>query len=105
MLFLILLVLAEEERHGYAVVHAVNERSGGGRRLSTGPLYRHLQRLLDDGLIEESDRRPDPDRDDERRRYYRLTRLGHRVLDAEAARMAGLVEATRQLHPAGRGKR
>jgi DNA-binding PadR family transcriptional regulator len=95
--FLILLSLAEAESHGYALAKAVAERSAGSVRLATGPLYRHLKRLLEAGLVGESDWRPAPDQDDERRRYYRLTELGREVLAIEAERMAGLVEATRGL--------
>jgi DNA-binding PadR family transcriptional regulator len=97
LIFHILLALAEEERHGYAIMREVRERSGGHIRLETGPLYRHLKRLLDDGLVEESDYRPAPDRDDQRRRYYRLTTMGRAVMAAEAERMAELVKQIRQL--------
>jgi len=83
--------------HGYALAKAVRKRSGGKVRLATGPLYRHLQRLPETALIEESDSRPAPDRDDERRRYYRPTDMGREVVALEAERMAGLVEATRDL--------
>jgi len=96
-IFLILLSLAETERHGYALAKAVGERSSGRVRLATGPLYRHLKRLLESGLVEESDERPAADQDDERRRYYRLTELGREVVTLEAERMAELVEATRSL--------
>ena len=95
--FQILLALAEEESHGYAIMSAVRERSGGAIRLETGPLYRHLKRMLDDGLVEESDRRPSPEEDDERRRYYRLTTQGRVVLTAEGDRLAGLVRLGRRL--------
>lgn len=96
-IFLILLTLAEGDRHGYALAKAVGERSGGRVRLATGPLYRHMKRLLEARLVEESDQRPKPEQDDERRRYYRLTGLGREVVAAEAERMEGLVEATRRL--------
>lgn len=96
-IFLILLSLAEDELHGWAIAKAVRQRSTDAVRLATGPMYRHLKRLLEEGLIEESDRRPGPDEDDERRRYYRLTRLGEEVVALEAERMATLVEATRNL--------
>ena len=103
--FLVLLSLAEEEQHGYALASSVRRLSSGKLRLATGPLYRHLQRLLDDGLVEESDRRPAPDQDDRRRRYYRLTELGREVVAAEAARMEELVEVSRSLEFLGaRGK-
>jgi DNA-binding PadR family transcriptional regulator len=95
--FLVLLSLAEQEQHGYALASSVKEMSGGKLRLATGPIYRHLQRLLDDGFVEESDRRPAPDQDDRRRRYYRLTDLGRDVVAAEAERMADLVEVSRSL--------
>jgi len=98
---LILLSLADEEQHGYALASSVSRMSGGKVRLATGPLYRHLQRLLDDGLVEESDRRPAPDQDDRRRRYYRLTELGREVVAAEATRMADLVELSRSLELLG----
>ena len=97
VIFLILLSLAENEHHGYALAKAVGERSGGRVRLATGPLYRHLKRLLESGLVEESDERPAADQDDERRRYYRLTELGREVVSLEAKRMDELVEATRSL--------
>ena len=100
----ILLALAEEEGHGYAIMRAVRERSEGRIRLETGPLYRQLKRLLDDGLVEESDRRPAADRDDQRRRYYRLTQLGRDVAAAEARRLAGLVHLTERLHLIERGE-
>jgi DNA-binding PadR family transcriptional regulator len=99
--FLVLLSLAEEEQHGYALASSVRNLSGGKLRLATGPLYRHLQRLLDDGLVEESDRRPAPDQDDRRRRYYRLTALGRQVVAAEAERMADLVAVSRSLDLVG----
>ncbi len=96
-IFLVLLSLGESDLHGYAITKAVRAKSAGRVRWATGPMYRHLKRLLDEGLIEESDERPLPEEDDERRRYYRLTELGREVVSLEAERMAGLVEATRDL--------
>lgn len=93
--FLIMLAIANEEGHGYRIRKEVERRSNGTVRLDPGTLYRHIGRLLEDGLIEESDHRPDPDLDDARRRYYRLTLLGKEVVAAEAGRMANLVEVAR----------
>jgi len=94
--FLILMALAEEDRHGYAVMKSVRERSNGRVRLETGPLYRHLSRLIDDGIVAETDRAARAD-DPRRRCYYRLTKLGQAVLAAEAARLAELVEDSRRI--------
>src|SRR3954453_9700554 len=88
--FHILLALAEDDRHGYAIIQDVAARTGGEVRLSAGTLYRTIQRLLEDGLIVETTERPAPDLDDERRRYYRLTPLGNAVARAEAGRLADL---------------
>lgn len=95
VVFLVLLALAEKERHGYAVMLAVRERSQSRIRLETGPLYRHLKRLIDTGLVEEIDERPAAEDDQRRRCYYRLTELGRAVVTAEGNRLATLVEATR----------
>ena len=93
--FHILLALAGEERHGYGIMQEVAARSGGKVRLGPGTLYGSIKRMLADGLIEESDERPDPELDDERRRYYRLTSFGQRVAAAEAERLARLVREAR----------
>jgi DNA-binding PadR family transcriptional regulator len=93
--FHILITLADGETHGYAIMQEVARRSGGAVRLGPGTLYGAISRLLDDGIIEESDERPDPDRDDTRRRYYRLTKFGGRVLAGETDRLAGLIKAAR----------
>lgn len=93
--FHILLTLADGEAHGYAMMQEVARRSGGTVRLGPGTLYGAISRLLEDGIIEESEERPDPDMDDTRRRYYRLTRLGERVLLAETERLSDLVKAAR----------
>jgi len=89
--FHILLAVAEESRHGYAIIQDVETRTNGSLRLSPGTLYRSIQRMLDDGLIEEMRERPAPELDDERRRYYRITRLGGAVARAEAQRLSDLV--------------
>lgn len=86
----ILLALASDERHGYAIMQEVNETSEGAVRLGPGTLYRSIQALVEDNLIEESTRRPEKD-EDQRRRYYRLTSLGRRVLAAESRRLADLL--------------
>ena len=85
VVFEILVTLASGDRHGYAILTEVRDRSG--ESLRAGSLYRAINRVLQDGLIEERDERPDPAIDDERRRYYRLTDLGRRVVKAEAARI------------------
>src|SRR5215211_5064056 len=94
-MFHILLALADKERHGYEIMREVDERSEGKMRLGPGTLYGSIKRMLSDGLIEELEERPDPELDDERRRYYRLTNLGHRVAVAEAERLERLVKNAR----------
>jgi DNA-binding PadR family transcriptional regulator len=93
--FQILVALADQDRHGYAIMQDVAARTGGGMRLSPGTLYGSIRRMLDDGLIVEVDERPDPDDDDERRRYYRLTQLGRKVAQAEADRLTTLLRQAR----------
>jgi PadR family transcriptional regulator PadR len=90
--FYILLVLAERESHGYAVMQAVRERSAGQVPLRTGSFYRHLVQLIDAGLVAEAAGRPADD-DPRRRAYYRITPRGQRVLTAERSRLAGLIAA------------
>lgn len=92
--FHILLALADEERHGYAIIQEVAARTNGEVRLSAGTLYRSIQRMLDQDLLEEVHRRPAPE-DDERRRYYRMTRFGTEVARAEATRLSNLVKLAR----------
>ena len=87
----LLLSLAERERHGYALVQDIAQRTEGLVALEPGNLYRVIKRLLADGLVAETDRRAVPELDDERRRYYRITPLGGRVLAAEVARLQALV--------------
>ena len=93
--FHILLALAGEERHGYGIMLDVADQTGGALQLGPGTLYGCLKRMLAAGLVEESDERPDPALDDERRRYYRMTDLGQRVVRAEGRRLAGAVSAAR----------
>src|ERR1044071_1024172 len=93
--FHILLALAAEERHGYGILQEVAALTAGELQLEPGTLYRALHRMLKDGWVAESGRRPAADLDDERRRYYRLTPLGRRVASAEAARLLRLVTVAR----------
>jgi DNA-binding PadR family transcriptional regulator len=93
--FHILIALADEDRHGYAIIQEIAARTGGAVKLSAGTLYRSLQRMLEQGLIEESGERPAPDEDDERRRYYRITGFGEAVARAEARRLSELVRLAR----------
>jgi DNA-binding PadR family transcriptional regulator len=90
--FHILLALADGDKHGYAIMQEVEALTDGQIRLGPGTLYGSVKRLLASGLIEESDERPDPELDDERRRYYRLTDFGQRVVTAEAERLLQLVQ-------------
>jgi DNA-binding PadR family transcriptional regulator len=94
--FHILLSLAEGERHGYGIMQEVESRTQNQVRLGPGTLYGSIKRMLADGLIEESGERADPRLDNERRRYYRLTRFGRRVAVAEAHRLERLVVAARE---------
>jgi DNA-binding PadR family transcriptional regulator len=89
----ILLALAGQERHGYAIMTEIARQSGGRYKMGPGTLYDNLDRLLEHGLVEEHDQRPADD--DPRRRYYRLTELGKRVLSAEAERLAQVVKEVR----------
>lgn len=89
--FHMLLCLTEGERHGYALKREIQRRTGGKLNLGSGALYGNISRMLDQGLIEESEERPDPHLDDERRRYYRITPLGRRVARAEVARLRDLL--------------
>jgi len=100
--FQILLALTDEERHGYGIKREVADRTGGDVQLGPGTLYGSIKRMVASGLIEESDERPDPDMDDERRRYYRITPLGKKVAVAEARRMERLVGIARAKRLIGR---
>jgi len=93
--FHILMAVAEEDRHGYAVIQDVAARTHGTVRLSPGTLYRSIQRMLEDGLLEETRERPAPEEDDERRRYYRITPFGKAVASAETRRLKELVRLAR----------
>src|SRR4029079_19644564 len=89
--FHILIAVAERDRHGYSILQEVGARTGGQVRLSPSTLYSAIRRLLEDGLIEELDERPDPAHDDERRRYYRITAHGRKIARAEARRLERLL--------------
>jgi DNA-binding PadR family transcriptional regulator len=95
--FHILLALAAEDRHGYAIIGDIEERTGGKLRLSPGTLYRSIQRMVEQDLIIETNDRPAPEFDDERRRYYRITAFGRKVARAESQRLASLVEQARAI--------
>jgi len=94
--FHILLALAGGERHGYAIMREVAEQTNGQMRLGPGTLYGSIRRMLGEGVIEETEARPDPTLDDERRRYYRLTPFGRRVAEAEAARLQALTRTAQE---------
>ena len=93
--FHILLALADEERHGYGIMQDVARQTDDALQLGPGTLYGCLKRMLAAGLVEESDERPDPALDDERRRYYRMTALGKRAVRAEAQRLTCAVMAAK----------
>lgn len=95
--FHILVALADEERHGYAIMQDVAERTGGQLRLSAGTLYGAIKRMLEDGLIVETAERPDAEDRDERRRYYRVTSFGRKAAMAEAARLSQLVSQAKAI--------
>ncbi len=88
----ILLALADGEKHGYAVMREVESMTDGEVTMGPGTLYGAIKKMLTAGLIEETDQRPDPELDDERRRYYRTTGFGARVLDADMSRLERLVQ-------------
>jgi DNA-binding PadR family transcriptional regulator len=93
--FHILLALVDEERHGYGIMLDVARQTNDALQLGPGTLYGCLKRMLAAGLVEESEERPDPELDDQRRRYYRMTDLGQRVVRAEAQRLTNAVSAAR----------
>jgi DNA-binding PadR family transcriptional regulator len=94
-MFQVLVALADGEKHGYAIIKEVHRRTDGKVRLSAGTLYALIKRFVQDGLIVESDERPDPALDDERRRYYRLSDNGRAVALAEAERMEEAIDQAR----------
>jgi DNA-binding PadR family transcriptional regulator len=90
--FLVLLVLMDSDLHGYGIVKEIGDRTDGQIRLEPGNLYRYIRRLEQEGLVAESDERPEGEEDDERRRYYAVTALGREVLELEVARLRALIE-------------
>jgi DNA-binding PadR family transcriptional regulator len=95
MVLHVLLALADGDKHGYAIIKEVRRRTSGEVELGASSLYAVLKRLLTDGLVIETDERPDPALDDERRRYYRLSRLGREVAVADLKRLESLVRQGR----------
>ncbi len=93
--FHILVALADRDRHGYSIMREIDERTGGSVKLSPSTLYSAIKRLLEEGLIQELEDRPDPANDDERRRYYRLTRAGRRAAMEEARQLEKLLADAR----------
>jgi DNA-binding PadR family transcriptional regulator len=102
--FNILLALADGEKHGYAIMQEVEENTQGEVKMGPGTLYGSIKRMLAAGLVAESDERPDPSLDDQRRRYYRLTGLGVRVTHAEAERLNRQVAVARIKNVLGRAE-
>jgi DNA-binding PadR family transcriptional regulator len=102
--FHILLALVGEERHGYGIIKDVEYRTEGRVLLKPGTLYQAIKRLLDAGLIEESEAKTDTEINDERRRYYRLSGAGQAVVSAEAERLERLVQLARAKHVLGESK-
>lgn len=92
----ILLALVDTDRHGYGIMQEVDRRTSSGIKLGPGTLYTSIKRMISEGLVEESDQRPDPDMDDQRRRYYRLTGFGERILSAEVERLEKVVKEARR---------
>jgi DNA-binding PadR family transcriptional regulator len=103
-MFHVLVALADGDKHGYAILKDVRRRTDNRVRLSAGTLYAVIKRLLDDDMIAESDERPDPALDDERRRYYRLTAFGREVAVAEAERMEQALSLARAKRLIGKGR-
>ena len=93
--FEILLALADQDRHGYGIMQEVEQRTEGLMKLGPGTLYGSIKRMLESDLIEDSGDRPDPELDDDRRKYYRLTKQGRQVASAEANRLDRQVQQAR----------
>jgi DNA-binding PadR family transcriptional regulator len=93
--FHILMALADEDRHGYAIIQDIALRTNGELQMSAGTLYRSIQRMQEQGLIVETRDRPAPENDDERRRYYRITPFGLAVARAEAGRLTQMIKLAR----------
>src|SRR5262249_2293263 len=93
--FQILVALADRDRHGYSIMQDVSARTNGKVRLSAGTLYSAIRRMLEQGLIEQLRESPDPTSEDERRRYYRLTKLGRHAAVAEARRVSEILDQAR----------
>jgi DNA-binding PadR family transcriptional regulator len=100
-MFHVLLALADGEKHGYVISKEIARRTNNEVRLSAGTLYGIIKRLLEDGFIEESDERPDFSLDDERRRYYRMTKQGMALAEAEAERLERVLAMARAKHVLG----
>lgn len=100
-MFHVLLSLADGEKHGYVISKEIARRTNNEVRLSAGTLYGIIKRLLEDGFIEESDERPDFSLDDERRRYYRMTKQGMALAEAEAERLERVLAMARAKHVLG----
>jgi DNA-binding PadR family transcriptional regulator len=94
--FHILLALSDGDLHGYGIMQEVADHTGGQIKLGPGTLYGAIKRLLNDGLIVEADERPDPELDDERRRYYRMSDFGQKVLRAEVQRISKMVSVAQR---------
>jgi DNA-binding PadR family transcriptional regulator len=94
----ILLALSTEERHGYGIMKQVERESGGKVKMGPGTLYGSIGRMMDAGLIRESDKRPDPDMVDERRIYYAITGAGRKALQAELDRYRNVVAVATEKH-------
>ena len=100
--FHILLVLTKGTNHGYGIMKEIEAETRGRFKVGPATLYRSIKRMLDANLIEETDKQPDPEIDDERRRYYRLSKFGRRVVTAEAQRLAELVNIAGESHLLGK---